>query len=66
MSRKHMGLRVLANTVFAALIGFIIQFEANEASFLIVSMSSLCLQVAQIPRSRDMAIFMLTTDDRQP
>ena len=34
----------------------------TEASFSLIFTVSLCLQVAQIPRSRDMAIFMVTTD----
>ena len=33
------------------LIGFIVRFEANEASFLTVLTNLLCLRVAQIPRS---------------
>ena len=39
--------------------------EHTEASFLKNSMDSLCLQVAWMPRSQDLAIFVLTTDDRQ-
>ena len=36
----------------------------TEASFSPISTDSLCLRVAQIPRSRDVAIFVPTTDDR--
>jgi hypothetical protein len=34
----------------------------NEAGFSTISTDSLCLRVAQMPRSRDLAIFVLTTD----
>jgi hypothetical protein len=37
----------------------------NEAGFSTISTDSLCLLVTQMPRSRDLAIFVLTTDDRQ-
>jgi hypothetical protein len=37
----------------------------NEPCFLIISTDLLCLQVAQVPRSRDLSIFVRTTDDRQ-
>ena len=34
----------------------------NGASFLTTLMDLLCLQVAQMPRFRDLVIFVLTTD----
>jgi hypothetical protein len=34
----------------------------NEAGFSTISTDSLCLRVAQKPRSRDLAIFVLRTD----
>jgi hypothetical protein len=38
----------------------------NEASFMPISTDSLRLRVAQMPRSRDLAIFVMMTDqDRQ-
>ncbi|MCG8623027.1 MAG: hypothetical protein MJE68_13660 [Proteobacteria bacterium] len=37
----------------------------NEASFSTISTDMLYLRVAQTPRSPDLAIFVLTTDDRQ-
>jgi hypothetical protein len=37
----------------------------NEAGFSMISTDSLCIRVAQMPRSRDLVIFVLTTDDRQ-
>ncbi len=40
--------------------------EHSVASFLMVSTDLLCLQIAQMPRSQDVAIFMLTTDCLTP
>ena len=37
----------------------------TEASFLPISTDSLCLRVAQIPRSRDVAIFVVMTNNRR-
>ena len=37
----------------------------NEASFSTISTDVLYLRVTQTPRSPDLAIFVLTTDDRQ-
>jgi hypothetical protein len=37
----------------------------NEAGFSMVSTDLLCLRVAQVPRSRDLAIFVLMTDRQQ-
>jgi hypothetical protein len=36
----------------------------NEAGFSTISTDSLCLRVAQMPRSRDLTIFVWTTDDK--
>ena len=49
---------------FVTLMGLIIDDSKNiETIFLQISTDSLCLRVAQMPRSRDQAIFVLTTDD---
>ena len=39
----------------------------TEASFSLIAIDSLCFQAAHMPRSRDVAIFMVTTttDDRR-
>ena len=37
----------------------------TEATFLSISTDLLCLRVAQMPRCPDLAIFVVTTDDRQ-
>ena len=70
MSRKHMGVPLIGmanqNAMFVTQVGFTKRFEVhvvyNEVSFSKIS-TDLCLQVAQMPKSRDLAIFMLT--DRQ-
>ena len=41
------------------------ELKHTEASFSPISTDSCCLRVAQIPISQDMAIFMVTTTDRQ-
>ena len=38
------------------------ELKQTEANFLPISMDSLCLRVAQLPGSQDVAIFMLTTN----
>lgn len=70
MSRKRMKVWLIGqqNTVFVTLMGLTKQLilKDNEGSFWMVLMDLLCLPVAQIPRSRDLAIFVpTTTDDRQ-
>jgi hypothetical protein len=53
------------NTVFATLVSLTKRFEANEASLSTISTDSLCLRIAEVPRCRDLAIFVRTTDDRR-
>ena len=67
MSTKHMvggvDRRGQQNAVFATFMDLVKRH--NEASFLTISTDMLYLRVAQTPRSPDLAIFVLTTDDRQ-
>jgi hypothetical protein len=42
-----------------------LDLKDTEASFLPSSIESLRLRVTQVPRCRDMVIFVRTTDDRQ-
>ena len=49
--------------LFVTLVGPVKQFEAYTAAiFSPISTDSLCLGVAQVPRTRDLAIFVRTTD----
>ena len=51
------------HAVFATLVDLLPNdLKHNEASFLTISTDMLCLRVAQMPRSPDPAIFVLTTD----
>ena len=51
------------NTVFGTLLGLTKRFEASN--FLTILTDSLFLRVAQMPRSRNLTIFMWTTDAGQ-
>jgi hypothetical protein len=52
--------------LFVTLVDNVPQFEAyTEASFSPNSIDSLCLRVAQVPSSREVAIFVLTTIPRR-
>jgi hypothetical protein len=51
---------VANKTVFMTLVGLTKRLECTEAS-----LQALCLRVAQMPRSRDLAIFVLTTTDNK-
>jgi hypothetical protein len=65
MSRKHMVESIgvaKKNAAFAMLVGLAKQFEA-QASFSTTSTGLLYLEVAQMPRFPDLAIFVVT--DRQ-
>ena len=70
MNRKHKVGSVhrcgQQNEVFAMLMGLAKRFEAHRSQFFNNITDTLYLQVAQMPRSPDLAIFVLTTDnDRQ-
>jgi hypothetical protein len=43
-------------------VGLTNDLRHNEAGFSTISTDSLCLRVAQMPRYRDLAIFVLTID----
>ena len=47
------------NAVFAILVALPNNLKHNEASFSTISTDMLCLRVAQMPRSLDLAIFVL-------
>jgi hypothetical protein len=69
MCRKHIGVRLIgvANKILYLGRSWTLPSNSkyNWAGFWKISTDSLCLQVAQMPRSRDLAILVLTTDDRQ-
>ena len=70
MGRKHMvgsiDRRGQQNAVYATLMDLANRFEAQLSQFLTISMDMLYLRVAQMPRSPDPMIFVLTTtDDRR-
>ena len=68
-----MGVRLIGmankNAMFVTLVGLTKRFEVhvmyNEVSFSKIS-TDLCLQVAHMPKSRDLAIFMLTDRRTKP
>ena len=51
------------NAQFIALVGHL---KHIEATFLPISMDWLCLQLAQMPRSRDLVIFVVTKRRTEP
>ena len=53
------------NVVFTCLWASPNDSRHNRASFSTIATDSLCLLVTQMPRSPDLAIFVLTTDDRK-
>jgi hypothetical protein len=70
MCTKHMGVRLIGmankkKMCLGRLWALPNDSKHNEAGFSTISTDSLCLRVAKVPRSRDLAIFVLTTDDRQ-
>jgi hypothetical protein len=54
--------RAQQNTVFATLVSLTKRFEASLST---ICTDSLCLRIAEVPRCRDLAIFVRTTDDRR-
>ena len=62
-----MGVAMMANkkTLFVVFVDHANDFKHTQASFLLISTHWLRLRVAQMPRSRDLAIFVLMTIDRQ-
>jgi hypothetical protein len=67
MSRKHnMGVRLIgvANKTQILIRSWTLSNDSkhSEAGFTTISTDSLHLRVAQMPRSRDLAIFVLMTD----
>jgi hypothetical protein len=69
MCIKHMGVRLIGvanNTPYLGRSWALPNdLKHNEAGFSTISTDSLCLRIAQVPRSRDLAIFMRTTDRQQ-
>jgi hypothetical protein len=69
MRTKHMGVRLIGVANKISYLGrpwaLPNDSKHNEAGFSMISTDWLRLRVAQTPRSRDLAIFVLTTDDRQ-
>ena len=68
MSREHIvgsvHRRGQQNAAFATLVGLTKRFEAYyETSFSAILTDTLYLRVAQMPRSPDLAIFMLTDNN---
>ena len=53
------------NALFATLVAVPKDSKLTEATFSPISTDLLCLRVAQMPRSLDLAIFVVTTDDRR-
>ena len=53
------------NALFATLLGHAKGFEAYRSQFFADFDHLLCLQVAQMPINPDLAIFVVTTDNRQ-
>ena len=69
MCIKHMGVQLIgvANKIPYLGRSWTLPNDSkhNEGGFSTISTDSLYLRVAQVPRYRDLAIFVLTTDDRQ-
>ena len=70
MSRKHIvgsvHRRGQQNEVFATLVGLTKRFEAYSSQFFDnIDRYVVYLQVDQMPRSQDLAIFVLTTDNNR-
>ena len=71
--RKHMACSAVGavnrcgqqNTLFVMLVGRAKDSKHTEASISPTLTGSLCLYVAQMPRTREVAIFVPTTDDRR-
>jgi hypothetical protein len=65
-AHKHMGVRLIgvANKIPYLGRSWALPNDSkhNEAGFWTISTDSLCLRVAKMPRSRDLAMFVLTTD----
>jgi hypothetical protein len=69
MRTKHMGVRLIGMANKTSYLGcpwaLPNDLKHNEAGSSTISTGWLRLRVAQTPRSRDQAIFVLTTDNRQ-
>ena len=55
-------------TLFVMFVDRAKRFKAHSSQFSLIQTDWICLQVVQMPRSQDLAIFMVTTDrwmDRQ-
>ena len=67
MSREHIvgsvHRRGQQKAAFATLVGLAQRFEATKASFSAILTDTLHLRVAQMPRSPDLAIFVLLDDN---
>ena len=64
---RLMGMATMASrkTLLVTLMGRDEQFKTYLHQFFADSTDWLCLQVVQMPRCRDLAIFVVTMDDRQ-
>jgi hypothetical protein len=66
MCTKYIGVRLIGVANKTSYLGRLWALpndsRNNEAGFSTISTDSLCLRVAQIPRSPDLAFFVLTTD----
>jgi hypothetical protein len=67
MCTKHMGVQLIGVANKTLYLGrswaLPNNSKHNEADFLMISIDLLCLRIAHMPRSPDLAIFLLTTDN---